>query len=52
MMGTVGIAPALEDVVVRFPILERLVPIEFESGYWESINCLDITGCERCRGSI
>ena len=32
VMGTVGIAPALEDAVVRFPILERLVPIEWLLG--------------------
>lgn len=50
VMGTVGIAPALEDAVVRFPILERLVPIEFESGYWGEYKLFRYYGLRALQG--
>lgn len=50
VMGTVGVAPALEDVIVRFPILERLVPIEFESGYWGEYKLFRYYGLRALQG--
>ena len=48
--GTIGLAPALEGVAARYPILERLVPVEFESGYWGEYKLFRYYGLRRLQG--
>lgn len=50
--GTIGLAPALESAVSRYPILGRLVPIEFAEGYWGQYKLLRYYGIREMEGEM
>lgn len=50
--GTIGLAPALQRAAEKYPVLERLVPVEFEGGYWGQYKFLRYYGMEDLTGEM
>lgn len=50
--GTIGLSPALETATSLYPILERLVPVEFESGYWGTYKLLHYYDLREFAGDV
>lgn len=52
VVGTVGLAPAMLNAVEQYPILGRLVPIEFEEGYWGQYKIMKYYGISELQGEL
>lgn len=52
IVGSVGQAPAINTAVGIYPVLGRLVPVEFESGYWGQYKLFNYYGLKEYEGNF
>ena len=52
VVGRAGAAPAIETALETYPVLSRLVPEEFESGYWGQYQFFRYYGLEELNGDM
>lgn len=52
VVGTVGLAPAILNAVEQYPILGRLVPIDFREGYWGQYKIMRYYGISELQGEM
>lgn len=52
IVGSVGQTPAIKTATEIYPVLGRLVPVEFESGYWGQYKLFNYYGLKEYEGNF